>query len=175
MKLKEKYIQNISNSVPLQGLGVISFDFCDFENPAHLNALVELLNLYMADPMGDSPSLNKLQQLRLVDGLANHPSSFVLFEILDEKIVGLATCFINFSTFNGKPYLNIHDFFIHPDFRGKGLANNLMQELISISNERKYCKITLEVREDNYVAQGLYKSLGFDNCKPKMHFWTKTL
>ena len=153
----------------------IEFEFCDFENPAHLNALVELLNMYMADPMGDAPQLNKLQQLRLVDGLANHPSSFVLLEILDGVIVGLATCFINFSTFMVKPYLNIHDFFVHPDFRGNGLANSLMQELISISEERKYCKITLEVREDNYVAQGLYKSLGFDESKPKMFFLTNKL
>jgi len=154
---------------------MIEFEFCDFENPMHLTALVDLLNMYMADPLGDSPQLNKIQQLRLVDGLASHPSSFVLLEIFEGKIVGLATCFINFSTFMVKPYLNIHDFFVHPDFRGNGLANNLMQELVSISKERKYGKITLEVREDNFVAQGLYKSLGFEDCKPKMHFWTKKL
>ena len=154
---------------------MIKFEFCDFDNPTHLTALADLLNMYMTDPMGDAAPLNKLQQLRLVDGLANHPSSFVLFEIVDAEIVGLATCFINFSTFKVKPYLNIHDFFVHPEYRNKGLANKLMQELISISNERKYCKITLEVREDNFVAQGLYKSLGFEECKPNMLFWTKTL
>jgi len=153
----------------------ITFEFCDFENPAHLNGLVHLLNMYMIDPMGDATPLNKLQQLRLVDGLANHLSSFVLFEILDEVIVGLATCFINFSTFKVNSYLNIHDFFVHPDYRNKGLANKLLLELISISNERNYCKMTLEVREDNFVAQGLYKSLGFEECKPNMLFWTKTL
>jgi ribosomal protein S18 acetylase RimI-like enzyme len=154
---------------------MIEFEFCDYENPKHLNALVDLLNMYMADPMGSSPQLNKLQQLRLVDGLANHPSSFVLFEIYDGEVVGLATCFINFSTFLVKPYLNVHDFFVKHEYRGKGLANNLMQELISISNERKYGKITLEVREDNLVAQGLYKSLGFEECNPNMLFWTKKL
>jgi len=154
---------------------MIEFEFCDYENPVHLTALADLLNMYMADPMGDSPQLNKLQQLRLVDGLANHPSSLVLFEIFNEKIVGFATCFINFSTFKVKPYLNIHDFFVHPDYRGKGLAKKLMEELISISEERKYCKINLEVREDNRVAQGLYRSMGFEECKPNMFFWTKTL
>jgi len=154
---------------------MIEFEFCDFENPVHLTVLADLLNMYMADPMGDSPQLNKLQQLRLVDGLANHPSSLVLFEIFDEKIVGLATCFINFSTFKVKPYLNIHDFFVHPDYRGKGLAKKLMEELISISEERKYCKINLEVREDNRAAQGLYRSMGFEECKPNMFFWTKAL
>lgn len=154
---------------------MIEFEFCDYENPAHLDALANLLNMYMTDPMGDAPPLNKLQQLRLVDGLANHPSSFVLFEKYDGVIIGLATCFINFSTFKVKPYLYVHDFFVHPDYRGKGLANYLMQELISISKDRKYCKITLEVREDNFVAKGLYKNLGFEECKPNMFFWTKLL
>ena len=153
----------------------ISFEFCDFENPAHLTALAELLNMYMADPMGDAPQLSKLQQLRLLDGLANHPSSFVLFQIYDDEVVGLATCFINFSTFMVKPYLNVHDFFVRPEYRGKGLSKSLMQELISISTSRDYCKITLEVREDNVVAQALYSGMGFEECKPSMLFWTKKL
>jgi len=156
-------------------MSLIAFEFCDFENPTHLSALAELLNMYMADPMGDAPQLNKLQQLRLVDGLANHPSSFVLFELYHGEIVGLATCFINFSTFMVRSYLNVHDFFVLPKFRGKGLANALMQELISISTTRDYCKITLEVREDNTVAQALYRCMGFEKCKPNMFFWTKKL
>jgi len=155
--------------------GDYTFQQCDFENPSHLDALADLLNQYMADPMGDAPPLNKLQQLRLVDGLANHPAAFVLFVLVDDKIVGLATCFILFSTFNVKSYLNIHDFFIQSEYRGKGLANALMQELITTSKDRKYCKLTLEVREDNVVAQGLYKCLGFEECNPKMLFWTKKI
>jgi ribosomal protein S18 acetylase RimI-like enzyme len=165
--MNRKFIPSNGNS--------IFFEFCEFENPAHVKALIELLNMYMVDPMGDALPLNKSQQMNLVDGLANHSNSFVLFEIYDGEIVGFATCFINFSTFKVKPYLYIHDFFVHPDYRGKGLANSLMQELISISDERKYCKITLEVRDDNLIAQGLYKKLGFEECKPNMFFWTKTL
>ena len=153
----------------------ISFEFCDFENLEHLKALVDLLNKYMADPMGDSPVLNKLQQLRLVDGLANQPSSFVLFELCDGVIAGLATCFINFSTFRVKSYLNIHDIFVLPEYRGIGLARKMMQELISISQKWDYCKMTLEVRDDNTIAQRLYRSMDFEECKPKMLFWTKKL
>jgi len=153
----------------------ISFEFCDFENPVHLDALANLLNLYMADPMGDAPPLNKLKQLRLVDGLASHPSALVLFVLYDEEITGLATCFINFSTFNVKSYLNIHDLIVHSAYRHKGLGKALMERLIEISVERSYCKITLEVREDNILAQGLYRSLGFEECNPNMLFWTKKL
>ena len=153
----------------------ISFEFCDYENPLHLTALVDLLNHYMTDPMGEAPPLNKLQQLRLVDGLSNHPAALVLFVLYDGEIVGLATCFINFSTFNVKSYLYIHDIVVYADFRNKGLGKALMEKLIEISTERDYCKITLEVREDNFQAQGLYYSLGFEECTPGMLFWTKKL
>src|ERR1035437_4417209 len=100
----------------------ITFEYCDFENPAHLAALADLLNHYMADPMGDSVPLNKLKQLRLVDGLANHPSALVLFVLYDSEIAGMTTCFINFSTFNVKAYLNIHDLVVYERLRGKGLG-----------------------------------------------------
>ena len=153
----------------------ISFEHCDFENPLHLEALVGLLNHYMTDPMGDALPLSKLKQLRLVDGLANHPSALVLFVLSEGEIAGLATCFINFSTFNVKSYLYVHDIIVYAGFRGKGLGKALMEQLIELSGERDYCKITLEVRKDNTLAQGLYLSLGFDECTPGMLFWTKKL
>lgn len=154
---------------------MIEFEFCDFENPENLKALADLTNQYITDPMGNAEPLNKIQQLRLVDGLANHPTAEVLFAITDSKAVGLATCFVNFSTFKVKPYLYIHDIIVLAEYRVKGVGKGLMHKLIEISKERKYCKITLEVREDNVAAQTLYKSLGFDECEPKMLFWTKQL
>lgn len=153
----------------------IDFLFCDYENPTHLQEVVRLITLYMADPMGGADPLNKLQQLRLVDGLANHPSSFVLFVTLGDEVAGLATCFINFSTFKVKPYINVHDIVMDARYRGKGLGRQLLQKIIDIATERHYCKVTLEVREDNHVAKTLYQSLGFDECTPKMFFWTKVL
>ena len=179
METKENNILDESNcSYPLGARGsflALTFEPCEFENPEHLLALATLLNGYMCDPMGDATPHNKLQQLRLVDGLANHPACMVLFVLQEGVFAGLATCFINFSTFNVKSYFNIHDFFIHPDYRGKGVANALMQELISIAIERKYGKITLEVRDDNRMAKGLYSSMGFEECDPKMLFWTKKI
>ena len=153
----------------------ISFTFCDFSNDVHCSEFAAVINQYIADPMGGGKPLTPLQQLRLVDGLANHPSCFVLFVLLDNQIVGLATCFINFSTFKAKPYINIHDVFIDIHHRGKGLGSSLLQQIESIAKERKYCKITLEVREDNFAAKNLYTELGFNDSKPKMHFWTKEI
>lgn len=153
----------------------ISFSFCDFSDEEHCRKLAALINQYITNPMGGGTKLNARQQLRLIHGLANHPSCFVLFALVDQQIVGLATCFINFSTFKAKSYINIHDLIIQNDFRGKGFGRRLLQQIESIAKERKYCKITLEVREDNYTAQNLYSEQGFKDGIPAMHFWTKEI
>jgi ribosomal protein S18 acetylase RimI-like enzyme len=137
--------------------------------------LAAFINQYIADPMGGGTPLTPLSQLKLVDGLANHPACFVLFILFEDTIVGMATCFINFSTFKSKPYINIHDVIINTQHRGKGFGKSLLNRIESIARERKYCKITLEVREDNYTAQSLYSELGFKDTIPKMNFWTKEL
>ena len=153
----------------------ITYSFCDFSNEENCSQLAALINQYIADPMGGGVPLTPLMQLKLVDGLANHPASFVLFILNEGCIVGLATCFINFSTFKAKSYINIHDLIIDNQHRGKGFGRNLLNEIESIARERKYCKITLEVREDNYTAQSLYYELGFMDLVPKMYFWTKEI
>ena len=84
-------------------------------------------------------------------------------------------CFVNFSTFYVKPYLYIHDIVVLNEYRGKGIGKALMEMLIIKSIEKGHCKVTLEVREDNTVAQSLYKDLGFEECNPNMLFWTKKL
>jgi ribosomal protein S18 acetylase RimI-like enzyme len=123
---------------------------------------------------GGTPLDDKLSQ-HLIAGLKAHPASFVLFISLKNEIAGLATCFINFSTFKAKPYINIHDIIVKKEMRGYGLGKALLNKIIAIATERGYCKVTLEVREDNTNAKTLYQSLGFKDTEPLMHFWTKAL
>jgi len=151
------------------------FEMCDFTNPVQLEAMGFLLNHYMEDPMGDYPPLKPDELVLLAERLAERAHAFVLFMLLDGKYVGMSTCFELLSTFKIKPYLYIHDFIVHSDFRGQRLGRKLMEKLVEISLERDYCKITLEVREDNEAALILYQKMGFIECDPKMYFWTKTL
>ncbi|MFI3331236.1 MAG: GNAT family N-acetyltransferase [Rikenellaceae bacterium] len=146
-------------------------EICDYTNPAHLDALAGLLQEYMADPMGDHDPHSKLEQLRLVDGLANHPSSVVFLLGDGEKYLAMATCFVLFSTFNVRSFINIHDFIVTPTCREKGIGSTLMSFIKQYAKDKKYCKVTLEVREDNLKAQGLYKKMGFNSCTPEMLYW----
>jgi GNAT superfamily N-acetyltransferase len=153
----------------------VHFVFCSFSNPYHCTRVAELINEYISDPMGGGKPLTKRDQLYLVDGLANHPSSFVLFACCNDTIVGLATCFINFSTFKIKPYINIHDIIVDKQYRGMGVGEKILEQIEKIAIEKKYCKVNLEVRNDNLVAQHLYKKMGFQESNPPMFFWTKFL
>ena len=154
---------------------VIRFVFCDFDNPEHQNGLCTLLNHYMSDPMGNHPPLNPQEQLRLIHDLKEHPTAEVLFITFNHRYVGMVTLFTNYSTFYLKPYLYIHDVVILNDLRGEGLGRALLNQVIEIAEQRGYCKLTLEVREDNAAAKQLYNKLGFKESEPIMHFWTKSL
>lgn len=151
------------------------FELCDFSNPVHLEVVGFLLNHYMQDPMGDHPPLNPEELTLLAEKLAERPHAFILLMQWDGKYVGMSTCFELLSTFKIKPYLYIHDFIVHGNFRGLKLGRKLMEKLVDIAQDRNYCKITLEVREDNEAALALYRNMGFVECEPKMYFWTKTL
>ncbi len=154
----------------------ITFDICDYSNPAHLTAFAELLQGYMADPMGEHRPHTKLEQLRLVDGMANHPASFILFACIEDRAIGFAACFELFSTFEVKPFINIHDFYVDPTYRGYGVGKAMLEYISGdIAEQKKCCKVSLEVRTDNAVAQHLYRSVGFSEATPDMLFWVKKI
>lgn len=146
---------------------------CDFNNSLHCEKLVQLMNDYIKDEMGGGDLIEGEKVQQLIQGLTNHPSKLILLVSINDEIAGLTNCFINFGTFAAAPFINIHDIIINKSFRGNGLGRILMHSIIEKANELGCAKITLEVREDNKTAQKLYKSLGFDECNPRMYFWTK--
>ncbi len=151
------------------------FEFCDYSNPSHCEALINLMEEYMADPMGDHAPHTDEENEELIARLANHPSVFVVLVLDGDRYIGFTTCFELLSTFSVKPYVYIHDFAIAASHRGKGVGRAMMDYLIEYSKEKGCAKITLEVRVDNPSAMKLYKNFGFESCDPDMLFWTKKL
>ena len=56
----------------------------------------------------------------------------------------------------GTRYLRIYSIAVHPDYRGRGLGQVLMDQTIQTAGECKAAKITLEVKVTNTSAIGLY-------------------
>jgi ribosomal protein S18 acetylase RimI-like enzyme len=153
----------------------VTFQPCNFSHPDHQKAFIHLIGAYMQDPMGAAPPLSEVQKQKLISDLSQHPSVLVIFILCEEAYVGLAVGFINYATFRAAHYLNVHDLIIDPKYRNQKLGRLLMNHLIELSKNRNYCKITLEVRNDNHIAQSLYSSLGFTDCQPPMLYWEKLL
>ncbi len=153
----------------------LNFEFCNFQKEEHRTAFISLLNHYMEDPMGDYPPHQGEKQLEIIEALEKHPTAEVFFARDNSEYVGLATIFTNLSTFYIKPYFYIHDVVVLNEYRGKGIGQALLSNLINEAEKRGYCKLTLEVREDNPGAQKVYKNLGFKECEPKMHFWERKI
>ena len=152
---------------------MVIFRLCDFNNKKDCNSYIKLLQEYIKDPMGDGTPLTTTQEEELLKQLRTHGNSFVVLAAYNAKDVGFATCFEGVSTFRVSPTINIHDFYVNGSCRGQGVGQLLMDEIIRISQEKGCKKVTLEVREDNVVAQSVYHKKGFTEESPKMHFWTK--
>jgi ribosomal protein S18 acetylase RimI-like enzyme len=146
---------------------------CDFNDPRHCEALVNLMNEYISDDMGERKSYTEEQKTQLLEGLRNHPSRLILLAQGDEQFVGLCNCFINFATFTVKPFINIHDVIVTRSCRNRKVGRRIIEKVIEQAGKLGCSKVTLEVREDNLNAQHLYHQLGFSDAQPRQFYWTR--
>jgi len=135
----------------------------DFDNAAHCAGLIDVLDSYATDPVGGAEPLTAAVRERLAPALRDHPTALVLLAIAEARPVGLAVCFLGFSTFRARPLLNIHDLAVVPAWRGKGVGRRLLVAAEDRARRRGCCRLTLEVQEDNVRALGLYGSFGFSD------------
>ena len=133
----------------------------DLNDSQHQTAIVQLINAYARDPMGDGQDLPAAVRDRLIPGLQQHPTALVLLAFDAATPVGIAVCFVGFSTFAARPLINIHDLAVIPEYRGRGIGRLLLEGVEAKGHELGCCKLTLEVREDNHRAQHLYHRFGF--------------
>ena len=147
----------------------------DLQNPKHCGQIIKLLNDYMLDPMGNNAPMDEGLAPKIISGLQSYSGYFGFFVLAGDQFAGLANCNQNFSTFKAKPILNIHDFIVAPECRNIGAGHFLLRGVLNYASQNGYCRVNLEVREDNHTAKSLYKKMGFSECEPKMHFWEKNL
>jgi len=74
--------------------------------------------------------------------------------------VGFALFFHNFSTFLGKPGLYLEDLFVIPEWRGRGVGQQLLSRLARIAVERKCGRMEWSVLDWNDPAIRFYTRLG---------------
>ena len=130
-------------------------------DPVEARAVVDLVDGYARKSQPGGLPLSVEVSRGLVPGLAAHPTSLVLLAWRGEEAVGIAVCFRGFSTWSGRPLLNLHDLAVRQEHRRAGVGRRLLAAVEERALALGCCRITLEVRGDNRVAQGLYRSVGF--------------
>ena len=153
----------------------ISFLKVDLNNIEHTKQIIRLLDAYMRDEMGNNSPMPEGMAPQIIKGLKSHPAYLGFFALADGEFIALANCNKNFSTFKAKPIINIHDFVVHSNFRGKGAGKFMLDSIAQYGRQNGFCRINLEVRNDNVIAQNLYKAVGYQECQPPMFFWEKVL
>jgi GNAT superfamily N-acetyltransferase len=160
--------------------GAVKIVETDLSRAEDRAALLFLMDLYARDPMQGGEQLPDGVMRELVPALREHPARFVWLAYGNGAPAGFTICFLGFSSFNARPLINIHDISVRAELRGAGVGKLLLAAIESKARELGCCKITLEVRQDNEVARGLYRKAGFDRsvvgaAGVPMEFWQKKL
>jgi GNAT superfamily N-acetyltransferase len=152
----------------------------DLENSDHQAAILRLLNAYALELNGYNKPLSDRVHRELIPELRKIPTVHIFLAKAGGEHIGLAVCFLAFSTFNARPVINIHDFAVVNGHRGKGVGGRLLRAVEEKAKELRCSKMTLEVQEKNTGAIALYERSGFhkavlDESEGKTLFLSKVL
>lgn len=152
----------------------------NYRHPKQGADLLQLMQHYAKDPMGGARPLADRVVEQLLPTLASTPTALSLLAYQGESAVGLANCFLAFSTFNCAPILNIHDLVVHSSMRRQGIGQQLLAVATQHAKALGCCKITLEVLSQNLTAREAYIKAGFAPYQLRAdtgiaEFWQKLL
>ncbi len=138
----------------------------DLNNETHQSGIITLLNMYAGEPMQGGTELDADVKQRLIPGLAAEQSGRYFLAVEGKNVVGIAICFVGFSTFSARRLLNVHDLAVHRDYRGQGIGTQLLSAAEQAAIAEGCCKLTLEVQDENDNARKLYERVGFTSGSP---------
>lgn len=84
----------------------------------------------------------------------------VMFALEEDKEVGFALFFHNFSTFLGRAGIYLEDLYVRPEYRGRGYGKALLKKLASIAVERGCGRLEWCCLDWNQPSIDVYLSLG---------------
>ena len=111
----------------------------------HVSQVAELEKLCFADPWSEKSIASEL----------GNCWSYWVVALWDDRVLGYIG---SPSSFDETDVMNVA---VHPDFRRRGIAESLIDELIKELKNRGSHALMLEVRESNAPAIALYEKLGF--------------
>lgn len=99
--------------------------------------------------------------------LVNAPDTLYLVAEADGQTAGC--CGVTNISGEG----NINNVVVAEKYRGKGIAQAMLQELLRLGRQMGVCDFTLEVRVSNAPAIHVYEKLGFESAGIRPGFYDK--
>ena len=99
------------------------------------------------------------------DGFGADPKFRVVIAEWNEKPVGFALFFYNYSTWLGRPGLYLEDLFVRPEFRGKGIGKTLLVHLARLAVQENCGRFQWQALDWNTPSIRFYESLGAEVMK----------
>jgi GNAT superfamily N-acetyltransferase len=106
------------------------------------------------------PSVVTKEEDLLRDGWGRDPKFRCVIAEWEEKPVGYALFFYNYSTFRGRPGIYLEDVFVRPQFRGHGIGKALLVHVASVAAREKCARLEWQVLDWNAPAINFYRTLG---------------
>ena len=88
------------------------------------------------------------------------------------EVEGRVRGYVGGWTFGGQ--LHILTLAVHRSFRGQGLGELLMLEIMDAARQRGCSRVVLEYRVSNTVAEALYRKLGFSAVAVRPRYYADT-
>jgi len=103
----------------------------------------------------------KVTEPELAGHLFNdNPRVYAHVAEIEDRVVGIAVWFLNFSTWTGRHGIFLEDLFVDPDVRGGGVARALFRALAVEAKARDCPRLDWMVLDWNELGKGLYRRLG---------------
>lgn len=124
-------------------------------NAAHVAQIAQLEKICFSDPWSEKSVASEL----------NNPLALWLTAVEGERVTG----YIGSQTvMDETDMMNVA---VHPDFRRRGIAEALVNELVARLKSRESRSLTLEVRASNLSAITLYEKLGFSQIGRRKNYY----
>ena len=91
---------------------------------------------------------------------SSQPHVFAHVLEVDNRIIGMAMWFLNYSTWQGIHGIYLEDLYVEPEYRGRGYGLALLKHLAKICVERGYGRFQWWVLDWNESAIEVYRAMG---------------
>ena len=127
----------------------------------HLKKVLEIEEKLYPRPWTHRTFVSELSQMRA-------GSRYYLVAYLGDSMVGYGG-----MMFSGED-AHITNIAVDPEWQGRGVATEMMLDLVLLAHDRGCAAMTLEVRHTNVVAQNLYRRFGFVPAGVRKRYYENT-